>query len=253
MRQIVGTAAQWLSFDLVLGKGELAVEQTGTTTKIKIGDGTNKYSALPFVSGGVDLSAISANFVNLAGSTMTGPLVLSGAPTADLHAATKKYADNAVAAAKTQSDTDYVNVAGDTMTGALTLSGPPTADLHAATKKYTDDKLAAAKTQADTDYVNVAGDTMTGLLTLSGEPTSDSHAATKKYVDSLDASVVKIAGSTMTGLLTLSGAPTSDLHAATKKYADSLIPKATGASQILVSDSTTGFPWQVGDLDEGRY
>jgi hypothetical protein len=67
------------------------------------------------------------------------------------------------------------------------------------------------------------------------------------------AKYVKKAGDTMTGLLTLSGAPTSDLHAATKKYADSIMPKATGASQILVSDSTTGFPWQVGDLDEGRY
>jgi len=94
MRQIVGTSAEWLSNDIVLGKGEMAIEQTGTATKIKIGDGSNKYSALPFVSGGLDLSAINANFVNLAGSTMTGPLVLSGAPTADLHAATKKYADS---------------------------------------------------------------------------------------------------------------------------------------------------------------
>ena len=67
------------------------------------------------------------------------------------------------------------------------------------------------------------------------------------------AKYVKKAGDTMTGLLTLSGAPTSDLHAATKKYADSIMPHATGASQILVSGPATGFPWQVGDLDEGRY
>ena len=231
MRQIVGTAAEWLSNDIVLGKGELAVEQTGTTTKIKIGDGTNKYSALQFVSGGVDLSAINTNFVNLAGATMTGALKLpAGVPTGN------------EAVSRTEGDKLYVNKAGDTLTGALNLPvGEPTSN------------NAVSRVEGDKLYVNTSGDTMTGLLTLSGEPTSDSHAATKKYVDSLDASVVKIAGSTMTGLLTLSGAPTSDLHAATKKYADSLIPKATGANQILVSDSTTGFPWQVGDLDEGRY
>jgi hypothetical protein len=60
-------------------------------------------------------------YVNLTGDTMTGALTLSGAPTADLHAATKKYADDKLTAAKTQADTDYVNVSGDTMTGALNL------------------------------------------------------------------------------------------------------------------------------------
>ena len=32
--------------------------------------------------------------VNLAGGTLTGALILSGAPTADLHAATKLYVDS---------------------------------------------------------------------------------------------------------------------------------------------------------------
>jgi hypothetical protein len=47
--------------------------------------------------------------------------------------------------------------------------------------------------------------------------------------------------------------------AITKAYADAAylkatdIPKATAGSQILVSDAATGFPWKVGDLDEGRY
>lgn len=36
-------------------------------------------------------------FVNTSGDTMTGALTLSGAPTADLHAATKKYVDETVA------------------------------------------------------------------------------------------------------------------------------------------------------------
>lgn len=45
-----------------------------------------------------NLATILANtFVNTSGDTMIGALTLSGAPTADLHAATKKYVDETVA------------------------------------------------------------------------------------------------------------------------------------------------------------
>lgn len=66
-----------------------------------------------------------------AGGTMTGYLTLNGTPTADLHAATKKYTDD-----------KFVPLAGGTMTGLLTLSAAPSADNEAATKKYVDDKVA---------------------------------------------------------------------------------------------------------------
>ena len=62
---------------------------------------------------------------------MTGDLTLAGAPSSNLHAATKMYVDDGDAAALPK--------AGGTMTGALTLSGAPTENLHAATKKYVDD------------------------------------------------------------------------------------------------------------------
>ena len=87
----------------------------------------------------------------VAGGTMTGKIVLDGAPTADLHAASKKYVDDnagsasatdqtardAAKAAKDVADA-ALPLAGGTMTGALTLSGEPTNDLHAASKKYVD-------------------------------------------------------------------------------------------------------------------
>ena len=56
----------------------------------------------------------SGLFVPTAGGTMTGDLTLSGAPTADLHASTKKYVDDA--------DALRVAKAGDTMTGPLVIS-----------------------------------------------------------------------------------------------------------------------------------
>ena len=90
-----------------------------------------------------------------AGGTMTGKIVLDGAPSSDLHAATKKYVDDnagassstdqtardAAAAAKAVADAALPK-AGGTMTGKIVLDGAPTADLHAASKKYVDDHAA---------------------------------------------------------------------------------------------------------------
>jgi len=97
--------------------------------------------------------------VDKAGSTMTGPLILSGDPTSDPQAATKHYADTKVAKA------------GDSMSGFLTLNADPTATLHAATKHYADTK------------VPLAGGTMTGVLTLNANPIGALDAATKQYAD----------------------------------------------------------------------
>lgn len=149
-----------------------------------------------------------------AGDTMTGLLTLSGAPTLNLHAATKAYVDaettratgvegtlttnlTAETTARTTADTGLqnsintkVNKAGDTMTGALVLSGDPTSALQAATKQFIDAETTRA-TNAETTLtngkVNKSGDTMTGALVLSGDPTSGLHPATKQYVDSANA------------------------------------------------------------------
>ena len=104
---------------------------------------------------GANVDAVARATANAAlpkaGGTMSGKIVLDGAPTADLHAASKKYVDDnagassstdqtardAAKAAKDVADA-ALPLAGGTMTGAITLSGEPTADLHAATKKYVD-------------------------------------------------------------------------------------------------------------------
>ena len=106
-----------------------------------------------------------------AGGTMTGKITLDGAPTANLHAATKKYVDDnagassstdqtardaaaaastAAAAAQTTADAALPK-AGGTMTGKITLDGAPTANLHAATKKYVDDNAGSGNGVALTD------------------------------------------------------------------------------------------------------
>lgn len=68
--------------------------------------------------------------VNKAGDTLTGDLVLAGAPTVTNGAATKGYVDSGLAA--------KLDLAGGTLTGPLTLASNPVANLDAATKQYVD-------------------------------------------------------------------------------------------------------------------
>lgn len=81
-----------------------------------------------------------------------------GSPTADKHAATKEYVDNAVASApgggitQEQADARYLQLSGGTMTGNLILNGAPTADNQAATKEYVDNQI----TLNITDVINAS-------------------------------------------------------------------------------------------------
>lgn len=80
-------------------------------------------------------------YVDLAGDTMTGALVLSGAPTVDLHAATKKYVDDA--------DVLKAPLASPALTGTPTA---PTAIAGTNTTQI-----------ATTAYVNTAISTTNGI------------------------------------------------------------------------------------------
>jgi len=67
-----------------------------------------------------------ARYVDVAGDTMTGPLVLPADPASSLQAATKQYADT------------KLSFAGGLLTGFLSLHADPTAAMHAVTKQYAD-------------------------------------------------------------------------------------------------------------------
>jgi hypothetical protein len=145
--------------------------------------------------------------LSLTGGTMTGAITLSGAPSSNLHPATKLYVDD-IAATQAANGLDHINkttvVHGITNTADLAYlsdigtHNSDTTNVHG----IVDTALLATKTYADgavethsNDTTNVhglsntadlmlkTGDTMTGLLTLSGAPSSDLNAATKKYVD----------------------------------------------------------------------
>lgn len=103
------------------------------------------------------------------GDTMTGLLTLSGAPTANLHAATKLYVD----AVGTVANAALARTGG-TMTGKITLDGDPTSALHASTKQYVDQLRTDVGNNyqpLDADLTAIAGQTGTGFLKRTGSNT----------------------------------------------------------------------------------
>jgi hypothetical protein len=192
MRQIVGTTADWAANDIVLGSGELGIERvSGSDIRIKVGDGSLAWSALPYASASsttinsATQTALDAKLAK-AGDTMTGLLILSGDPVADLGAATKQYVD-AIDDTLTTAVNGKLSTTGGTLTGDLTLNADPTSDLHAATKQYVDD--------ADALLLLLAGGTMSGFITLHANPSSAMHAVTKQYVDGPSAYQTTVGGS----------------------------------------------------------
>ena len=90
-----------------------------------------------------------ANYVLLAGGTMTGILTLSADPVNANDAATKRYVDTKIVGVNS-TFANYLPLTGGTMNGSLTMSGSavinlaadPTTNLQAATKQYVDSRLA---------------------------------------------------------------------------------------------------------------
>jgi len=183
------------------GVGRLALDAANLVSTVNIvlpGNPTSGLQAatkqyVDTAAGGAYTKAQSdAQFVDVAGDTMTGHLSLPTGPAA-ANAVRKDYVDAADTTLQTninaKAATTYVDTAdglrvlkaGDTMTGHLSLPTGPAA-ANAVRKDYVD---AADATLTTSIGAKVAknGDTMTGALTLPADPTNPLHAATKQYVD----------------------------------------------------------------------
>lgn len=131
----------------------------GSGTTIEIAAGKIKWIG---TDGADFFTAEEEDYLLLTGGTLTGALTLSGAPTADLHAATKAYADL------------MLPLAGGTLSDFLTLHAAPTADLHAASKKYVDD-VAFGNVAISTSWDDLTGKP----TTISGFGITDAYTKTE--------------------------------------------------------------------------
>jgi ribosomal protein L24 len=151
---------------------------TGTITSTMIADGTIvdgdiNASAAIAQSKIADLTTDLAAKLALAGGTMTGALTLSGAPSSDLHAATKAYVDAATAGLNVHAAVQAATTANVTLASALengdTLDGVTLATGNRVLVKNQTDKIengiyvvkaSGAPDRAD-DY-NTAGEVDAG-------------------------------------------------------------------------------------------
>lgn len=155
------------------------------------------------------LGYADATYVQLAGSTMTGYLVLSADPIADLQASTKGYVDDSIAAAVLTSggsSNDYtdsqvalkVSKAGDTITGPLNVDATSINIINGGSVVVVDGSLLIQGTSSILDLGGIR-------LSTVGTPVANDDGTNKSYVDTAITSVL-VDTSTYdsdTGVLTL--------------------------------------------------
>lgn len=146
-------------------------------TKPEVGSSTSTWGTkLNTNFDGIDttvkaVSTVANAALPKAGGTMTGALTLSGAPTVDLHAATKKYVDDA--------DALKAPLANPTFTGV------PAAPTAAAGTSTTQLATTAFVTTADNLKADLASPTFTGTpaAPTASIPAGSTQIATTAYVD----------------------------------------------------------------------
>lgn len=208
-----------------------------------------------------DNAATNANGrVSKSGDTMTGLLVLSGAPTLGTHATTKTYVDGLItggtavdstaraSAATAQTTADgKVSKSGDTLTGTLVLPAGTTTNPSIAFTGSTNTgiRLSAgntfAVTTSGTDRLTVSTTAISGVLPIrqaAGSVSAPSFSFTAEtntgiWQPAAGELAFAIAGTQKLHLaatvltsavpLLLPSDPTNNLHAATKQYVDGLV------------------------------
>ena len=98
---------------------------TGTAAGLSIGGNaaTATTATSATTAGSATTATTATNNVLKAGDTMTGPLVLSGQPTLDLHAASKSYVDAVAQGLDPKASVRLATTANITLSGAQTIDG----------------------------------------------------------------------------------------------------------------------------------
>ena len=159
------------------------------------------------------IAAVNAAKLSKDGGTLTGDLILRGAPTQDNEASTKKYVDDV---AQGKADVTFVN------TQLADKADTTYVNAQVATKVDADHVAAQIAAIDNSSLLAKTGGTMTGTLTLASDPQTNMEAATKQYVDSATpdmSSRLEVTGGTMSGDIVMSQPVTTSEYTATREVA----------------------------------
>jgi hypothetical protein len=215
------------SSDVEEGKfGSLSI--TGNITLGGTVDGVDIATRDGILSG----TTITANSaLQKAGGTMTGALTLSGAPSSNLHAATKAYVDGAIIA---NTDTQDLSISGQTLSltngGSVTL---PDAD--------TQDLSISGRTISLTDGGSVTVPAPT-YASVTGKPTTFAPSSHTHTFASLTSKPTTISGYGITDALAIGTTSTTALAGNTS------IPSISGLASESYVDAKT---WNWNDITAG--
>lgn len=231
----------WASEETVALKGELLVELTSGTPKLKMGDGVHTFAELDYLTMTPSeiSSAISSGSYNLSPATandLGGVKIGSNISVAN---------DGTISVASgSTSATGVVQLSDATNSTSTSLA----ATANAVKKAY---DLANGKVGS----VALASGTNNGTLKLTVDGTatdniavtglgSAAYTASTAYATAAQGTAAENAmpksGGTFTGGVTLNADPTTDLGAATKQYVDTKVTTSLAASDAMVFKGTLG-------------
>jgi len=168
-----------------------------------------------------DAAAAVAGRVAKSGDTMTGALVLPGAPTLDLHASTKKYVDDQAYLADMSARGYADGVAGTAETDA---------------NSYTDGEITSALTTAQ-GYANTAEDNAIDAAALDATNKADAaELAANGYTDLAISSEVTNRNNAITSAV--DALSTSDIEEGSNKYFTDVRAKTSAAALIVGATKT---------------
>lgn len=170
----------------------------------------------------------------LSGGTMTAAITLSGAPTENLHAASKAYVDSGLAL--------KLDLAGGTITGQVKTSLDPVAAEDLSRKGYVDAAISAHATSQEL-HLTAAQNTWIDAITASSTEVNYLSGVTSGIQDQLDTKFDK-AGGEITGDVTLSAGktvfvskvPAADNELVNKAYVDAKVKGQEWKDPISVSN-----------------
>ena len=230
-KQLIGSTADWATNDLVIGDGEFALEAATGGIKIKVGNGTDLFSSLPYVSGsgsGSGRGPVTGAYVPLSGGTMTGPLFMRGgsASTIGLDLGTGPAGD-------------YAELKVRSGEAGLYFVSRDSAGEHVMQWTRGGILVLRNRDPAVSDFMGITCETYNGANSLIFEHTdSEGNEQTEgSFVFKTNPSAFGLVVMHPDGTVSATGTPSQPTHLITKAYADSTYGSASGGLTTTTADA----------------